>query len=77
MVYVGTAIGMSGIHIDADAHVLDPSGNRIPGLHAVGSVAAYTTMGTAYNSGFALSRGLTHAYLVGRELAAQSGGYRR
>lgn len=77
MVYVGTAIGMSGIHIDADAHVLDPSGNRIPGLHAVGSVAAYTTMGTAYNSGFALSRGLTHAYLVGRELAAHSGGYPR
>jgi 3-oxosteroid 1-dehydrogenase len=77
MVYVGTAIGMSGIHIDADAHVLDPSGNRIPGLYAVGSVAAYTTMGSAYNSGFALSRGLTHAYLVGRELAAHSGGYRK
>jgi 3-oxosteroid 1-dehydrogenase len=77
MVYVGTAIGMSGIHIDADAHVLDPSGHRIPGLHAVGSVAAYTTMGTAYNSGFALSRGLTHAYLVGRELTAHSGSYRR
>ena len=69
MVYVGTAIGMSGIHIDADAHVLDSSGDRIPGLCAVGSVAAYTTMGTAYNSGFALSRGLTHAYLVGRELS--------
>jgi 3-oxosteroid 1-dehydrogenase len=70
MVYVGTAIGMSGVHIDADAHVLDSSGNPIPGLYAVGSVAAYTTMGTAYNSGFALSRGLTHAYLVGGELAA-------
>jgi len=25
-------------------------------------------MGSAYNSGFALSRGLTHAYLVAREL---------
>ncbi len=72
MVYVGTAIGMSGVHIDADAHVLDSSGNPIPGLYAVGSVAAYTTMGTAYNSGFALSRGLTHAYLVGGELAAHS-----
>jgi 3-oxosteroid 1-dehydrogenase len=72
MVYVGTAIGMSGVHIDADAHVLDSSGNPIPGLYAVGSVAASTTMGTAYNSGFALSRGLTHAYLVGRELAAHS-----
>jgi 3-oxosteroid 1-dehydrogenase len=70
MVYVGTAIGMSGVHIDADAHVLDSSGDPMPGLYAVGSVAAYTTMGTAYNSGFALSRGLTHAYLVGRELGA-------
>ncbi len=67
--YVGTGIGMSGVRIDADAHVLDPGGQIIEGLFAVGSVAGYSTMGSAYNSGFALSRGLTHAYLVAQELA--------
>jgi len=69
LVYVGTGIGMSGVRVDADAHVLDTDGARIAGLHAVGSVAGYSTMGSAYNSGFALSRGLTHAYLAARELA--------
>ncbi len=68
--FVGTAIGLSGVHIDADAHVLDERGAAIPGLHAVGSCAAYTTTGSGYNSGFALSRGLTHAYLVARELTS-------
>lgn len=68
LVYVGTGIGMSGVRIDADAHVLDATGGPVDGLYAVGSVAGYSTMGGAYNSGFALSRGLTHAYLVAQEL---------
>jgi 3-oxosteroid 1-dehydrogenase len=67
--FVGTGIGSSGIHVDADGHVLDTLGQVIPGLHAVGSCAAYTTMGTGYNSGFALGRGLTQAYQVSQELA--------
>jgi 3-oxosteroid 1-dehydrogenase len=67
--FVGTGIGSSGIHIDRDGHVLDPQGLPIPGLYAVGSCAAYTTMGTGYNSGFALGRGLTLAYQVSQELA--------
>jgi 3-oxosteroid 1-dehydrogenase len=70
LLFVGTAIGMSGVHIDADAHVLDERGAPIPGLHAIGSCAAYTSMGSGYNSGFALGRGLTHAYLVARELTS-------
>ncbi len=69
--FVGTGIGSSGIHIDADGHVLDTRGQAIPGLHAVGSCAAYTTMGTGYNSGFALGRGLTLAYQVSQELAGR------
>ena len=44
------------------------AGAAIPGLFAVGSCAATTTFGTGYNSGMALSRGLTLAYLVAREL---------
>lgn len=67
--FVGTGIGSSGIHIDGDGHVLDTLGQPIPGVYAVGSCAAYTTMGTGYNSGFALGRGLTLAYQVSQELA--------
>ena len=67
--FVGTGIGSSGIHIDGEGHVLDTHAHAIPGLYAVGSCAAYTTMGTGYNSGFALGRGLTLAYQVSQELA--------
>ena len=69
--FVGTGIGSSGLHADGDAHVLDEFGDVIPGLYAVGSVAALTTMGSGYNSGFALGRGLTLAYLVAQELVPQ------
>jgi 3-oxosteroid 1-dehydrogenase len=54
--------------IDADAHVLDETGSIIRGLYALGSCAATTTFGSGYNSGMALSRGLTLAYLVSQEL---------
>jgi 3-oxosteroid 1-dehydrogenase len=67
--FVGTGIGSSGVRADGDGHVLSTSGEVIPGLYAVGSVAALTTMGSGYNSGFALGRGLTVAYLVAQELA--------
>ncbi|MGB6245653.1 FAD-dependent oxidoreductase [Gordonia sp. (in: high G+C Gram-positive bacteria)] len=69
--FVGTGIGTSGVHIDGDGHVLDRSGAPIDGLYAAGSVAALTTTGTAYNSGIALGRGLTLAYLIGHELAGK------
>lgn len=67
--FVGTGIGTSGVHIDGDGHVLDESGDPVPGLYAAGSVAALTTTGTAYNSGIALGRGITLAYLIGHEVA--------
>jgi len=66
--FVGTGIGSSGVHIDGDGHVLDGDGATIDGLYAVGSCAALTTTGTGYNSGFALGRGITLAYLVSAEL---------
>ena len=69
LTFVGTGIGSSGVHADADGRVLDQQGAAIPGLYAIGSVAALTTMGSGYNSGFALGRGLTIAYLVAQELA--------
>ncbi|HTW18275.1 MAG TPA: FAD-dependent oxidoreductase [Nocardioides sp.] len=70
--FVGTGIGTSGVRIDGDGHVLDEAGAPIDGLYAAGSVAALTTTGTAYNSGIALGRGLTLAYLVGHELSGKS-----
>lgn len=66
--FVGTGIGSSGVHIDGDGHVLDEQGSPIQGLYAVGSCAALTTVGTGYNSGIALGRGITLAYLVSHEL---------
>ena len=70
--FVGTGIGSSGVHIDGDGHVLDETGSPIPGLYAVGSVAALTTTGTGYNSGFALGRGITLAYLVASEITGNT-----
>ena len=70
--FVGTGIGTSGVHIDGDGHVLDDAGTPIPGLYAAGSVAALTTTGTAYNSGIALGRGLTLAYLIGHEVSGHA-----
>lgn len=67
--FVGTGIGSSGVHIDSEGHVLSESGSVVPGLFAVGSCAALTTTGSGYNSGFALGRGITLAYLVAHELA--------
>ncbi len=70
--FVGTGIGSSGVHADADGHVLKDDGDVIPGLFAVGSVAALTTTGSGYNSGFALGRGLTLAYLIAQEVTRRS-----
>lgn len=72
--FLGTGIGSSGVRTDADGRVLDESGARIPGLYAAGSVAALTSSGSGYNSGFALSRGLTAAYLISRELGTERTG---
>ena len=66
---LGTGIGSTGIRTDARSHVLAPDGTAIPGLWAIGACAAQTASGTGYNSGFALGRGLTAAYLVSEELA--------
>lgn len=65
---VGTGIGSSGLLADADGHVLREDRSVIPGLYAAGSVAALTTFGSGYNSGFALGRGLAIAYLIAQEL---------
>ena len=69
LLFLGTAIGSSGVLADGDGRVLGETGDVIPGLYAIGSCAATTTFGSGYNSGMALSRGLTSAYLVSQHLA--------
>jgi 3-oxosteroid 1-dehydrogenase len=71
IVLTGNAIGLSGIDIDPDARVLDDAGEVIPGLFAAGSCAAFKTSGLGFNSGFPLSRAITHAYLVAGVLAGE------
>jgi 3-oxosteroid 1-dehydrogenase len=68
---LGTGIGSTGVKIDGDGHVVREDGSAVPGLFAVGSVAALLSSGSGYNSGFALGRGLTLAYLVAHELAGR------
>lgn len=70
LVLLGTGIGSSGVRADARGRVLDEAGRVVPGLYAIGSCAAATTFGSGYNSGMALSRGLTLAYSVAGELGA-------
>lgn len=70
--FVGTGIGSSGVRIDGDGRVLGEGGAPAGGLYAVGSCAALTTSGSGYNSGFALGRGITLAYLVAQELTGGS-----
>ena len=72
LVFVGTGIGSSGIHTDGWGRVLAEAGGTVDGLYAVGSCVALTAAGTGYNSGFALGRGLTTAYLVARQLGGES-----
>jgi len=69
---VGTGIGSTGVRIGGDGHVLREDGSTVEGLWAVGSVAALLSSGSGYNSGFALGRGLTLAYLVAHELTGRS-----
>jgi 3-oxosteroid 1-dehydrogenase len=64
LILVGTGIGSSGVLTDGYGRVLDDARAAISGLYAVGSCAAATTFGSGYNSGMALGRGLTLAYLV-------------
>lgn len=56
---VSTGIGLTGVTVDPDGRALDVAGAPIPGLYAVGAAAAFTSSGTAYNSGFSLSRAIS------------------
>ena len=66
--FVGTGIGSSGVHADGDGHVArhDGGGSAVCSRSALAPRS--TTTRSGYNSGFALGRGLTLAYLVANDL---------
>lgn len=68
---VGFDAPRAGLRIDGHARDLDVNGSPIPGLYAPGNTAAYLDTGGAYNSGFAMSRGMTHGYLAARHAAVR------
>ncbi|ODV08396.1 MAG: hypothetical protein ABT15_03785 [Pseudonocardia sp. SCN 73-27] len=65
---VSTGIGLTGIAVDPGGQVLTSTGQPVEGLHAAGAAAAFTSSGTAYNSGFSLSRAITLGLLVAERL---------
>jgi 3-oxosteroid 1-dehydrogenase len=67
---VGTAVGAAGVHAGTDGRALRPDGSAIPGLYAVGAAAAFTSSGTGYNSGMALSRAITFGWLAAEHVHA-------
>lgn len=62
--FLGIGISISGIRLDSVGRVLNATGNSVRGLYGAGSVGAFTTSGSGYNSGYALSRGITHGLLI-------------
>lgn len=66
---LNTGIGNAGVRVGLNGQALDASQNPIPGLYAAGVVSAATMMGTGYNSGFSICRGLTYGYLAAEQIA--------
>jgi 3-oxosteroid 1-dehydrogenase len=65
---LGTGISISGIRFDPVGRVVGADGEAIPGLYGAGSAGAFTTSGSGYNSGYALSRAITHGLLIAEHL---------
>ncbi|KAF2099294.1 3-ketosteroid-1-dehydrogenase [Rhizodiscina lignyota] len=61
---LNTGIGNAGVRTGLNGQVLDTAGNVISGLYAIGVVSSPSMMGTGYNSGFSVCRGLVFGYLA-------------
>jgi 3-oxosteroid 1-dehydrogenase len=72
LVLGGTGVGMTGVKVDSEGRAVGEDGGIVPGLFAVGSAAAFTSSGSGYNSGMALSRAVTFGYIVAEQLVAQA-----
>lgn len=65
---VNTGIGNAGVKTGLSGQVLDTNGNLISGLYAIGVVSNPGMMGTGYNSGYSVCRGLTYGYLAAEHI---------
>lgn len=70
---VSTGISLTGISVDPDGRALDERGRPIRGLYAAGAAAAFNSSGTAYNSGFSLSRAITLGLLIAERIESDTG----
>ena len=68
LLFLGTAIGSSGVLADGDGRVLGETGDVIPGLYATARAPPRRRSAVDTTSGIALSRSLTSAYLVSQQL---------
>jgi 3-oxosteroid 1-dehydrogenase len=66
---LNTGIGNAGVKTGLSGQVLDTGGKIIPGLYAAGVVTAPLMMGTGYNSGFSICRGIVFGYLAAEHIA--------
>ncbi|KAJ4295480.1 hypothetical protein N0V90_007493 [Kalmusia sp. IMI 367209] len=66
---LNAGIGNAGIKIGLHGQVLDTEGGIISDLYAIGVVSSPLMMGTGYNSGWGISRGLVLGYLAVEHLA--------
>jgi 3-oxosteroid 1-dehydrogenase len=66
---VGFDAPRAGLRVNAEMQVMTRLGDPIPNLYAAGNTVAYLDTGGAYNSGFAMSRGMTHGYVAASHAA--------
>jgi 3-oxosteroid 1-dehydrogenase len=57
-----------GLKVNAQAQVINASGQPVSGLYAAGNSTAWLDIGGGYNSGIANTRGLMQGYLAARDL---------
>lgn len=72
LVQMTAGVPSAGLKIDGAARVINTRGLPIAGLYAAGNAAGVVdTIG--YQSGMSISRGITHGYLAGCDVAASLG----
>ena len=67
---VNAGIGNAGIKTGLHGQAVDTANHMIPGLYAIGTVSSPTMMGTGYNSGWGICRGLVMGYLAVEHVAS-------
>lgn len=70
---LGSVGTLGGLVTDADARVINPEGEPIPGLYGTSNTTALLTHGFMYTSGSCQAKSLIFGYLAARHMAQQKG----